>query len=160
MASRGQAQEASVMNILRVLNAIKNEGVNVEHLKQGARDVYSFGTDRYKAVLTVEPEKWFGIEFQLRHSRISYSINTDLYNLKDSRNIEFLREIEQDIVTLLRALMQGRIRVMYGKHPQVLIPSMDSYVHLKQGRFFMTKSSLSDPGKLKDIDKFEPLRLK
>lgn len=139
--------------ILKALDEIERQGVTISYKKsKSGEDTYTFGDERYKISVTVDPKHWLGLEFELHKSRIFYPINTDVYPIADLEHRWFADAIEKDIVDFLKAFKYGKAKIAYNSgRPMLIVPLKDEFVFMKQGRLLSPTSR----HKLEELDKIE-----
>ncbi|MDT7800399.1 MAG: hypothetical protein QOI78_3832 [Actinomycetota bacterium] len=100
----------------------------------------------WQATVTVEPQRWLGLEFEARDpvtgKRATYDIDTDLYDISKDEHHEFAEEIERDIIEFLDNLRKGvMLRGNDGSKFVLVFPLDGSYVRVVQGRFMTSGST-------------------
>jgi hypothetical protein len=103
----------------------------------------------WQAIVTVEPQRWLGLEFEARDpvtgKRTTYDIDTDLYDISQDKKREFAEEIERDIIEFLDNLRRGvMLRGNDGSKFVLVFPLNGSYVRVVQGRFMTSASTHAD----------------
>lgn len=120
--------------IIKAVNLF--DGSRLKEIDNG----YELREKNYRVEIQLAPPKWIGLEFYWHEGEkdeLGYQINTDLYDLSESRNELFANEIEDQIVDFLEILKEGRLLVGVKKHKEALIiPFKDDPVLLKRGRFW------------------------
>lgn len=139
------AQVAFEKQILRKVITLRLLGLCIDVLHRNNAKVYIISSGQCIVQLTVAPDTWLGLVFKLKHTRLFYQIDTDLYDIVAKGNQRFVQAVKNDILIFLQSLADGRLcagRVRSGA--AVIFPQADgSMVLLKQGRFFISKSHLS-----------------
>ncbi|MET8994328.1 hypothetical protein [Amycolatopsis sp. NPDC004169] len=115
----------------------------------GALSRWRLSGSTWQAVVTVEPRRWLGLEFEARDpvtgKRATYDIDTDLYDLSRDDQREFAEEIERDIVEFLDGLRRGAVlRGNDGTKFVLVFPLDGSYVRVVQGRGMTRASAHAD----------------
>ncbi|MET9259427.1 hypothetical protein [Amycolatopsis sp. NPDC004079] len=103
----------------------------------------------WQATVIVDPRRWLGVEFEARDpasgSRVTYDIDTDLYDISQERHREFAEEIERDIIEFLGNLRTGSmLRGTDGAKPVLVFPLDGSWVRVVRGRFWTSGSTHAD----------------
>lgn len=106
---------------------------------------WRLGGKTWHAIVTVEPDRWLGVEFEARDPvtgrRATYDIDTDLYDISREDQREFAGAIERDIIEFLGNLEKGAVlRGTDGVKFVLVFPLDGAYVRVVQGRF-LTKAS-------------------
>lgn len=87
-------------------------------------------------------ELLFTINSQDKHDSLHFSIDTDLYDISQTKYQNFGEEIEKDILSFLESLEKGSILVgTKGRRMAMIIPRDGGYILVKKGRF-LTSSRL------------------
>ncbi|WP_432855144.1 hypothetical protein ACQPXB_21745 [Amycolatopsis sp. CA-161197] len=115
----------------------------------GALSRWQLSGLNWKAIVTVEPQRWLGLEFETRNpvtgKRATYDIDTDLYDISKDENREFSEGIERDIIEFLDNLRKRVVlRGNDGKKFVLVFPLEGSYVRVVQGRFATSTSTHAD----------------
>ncbi|MFJ1765730.1 hypothetical protein ACIOD2_35760 [Amycolatopsis sp. NPDC088138] len=115
----------------------------------GALSRWRLSGSTWQAVVTVEPERWLGLEFEARDpvtgKRAGYDIDTDLYDIARDEQREFAEEIERDIIEFLDNLTSGVVLRGNDGSKFVLVFSLNgSHVRVVQGRFLTSASTHTD----------------
>ncbi|MFG1642923.1 hypothetical protein ACGFMK_21750 [Amycolatopsis sp. NPDC049252] len=115
----------------------------------GALSRWRLSGSTWEAVVTVEPRRWLGLEFEARDpvtgKRAGYDIDTDLYDIARDDQREFAEEIEHDIVEFLDNLRRGVVlRGNDGAKFVLVFPLNGSHVRVVQGRFLTRASTHAD----------------
>ncbi|GHG10440.1 MULTISPECIES: hypothetical protein [Amycolatopsis] len=116
----------------------------------------------WQAVVTVEPQRWLGLEFEARDpvtgKCATYDIDTDLYDLSRDDQREFAEEIERDIIEFLDDLRKGVVlRGNDGTKFVLVFPLNGSHVRVVQGRATTSASTHADLAKARKGGDFVPL---
>lgn len=132
---------------LRGLSA--DTGWTVATEETGTGSSWHLGGSTWNATVTVEPARWIGLEFELRDpstgKRVSYDIDTDLYDIGQDEQREFADEIESDIIEFLDNLRCGEVlRGSDGSKLVLVLPRGGSYVRVTSGRFITSTSTHSE----------------
>ncbi|WP_162834297.1 hypothetical protein [Amycolatopsis circi] len=103
----------------------------------------------WQATVLVDPQRWLGVEFAARDpasgKRVTYDIDTDLYNISQDKYFEFAGEIESDIIEFLGNLRNGSMLSGNDGTKFVLVFPLDgSWVRVVQGRFMTSASTHAD----------------
>lgn len=119
--------------------------------------------DNFKIEAEINPPEWIGLEFHWKtddkDKGLSYSINTDLYNLDDPANYEFAEEIVDDMIEFLRIINDGTLLVgkMRGR-PAMVIPYKEHPVLIRKILWSVsTQKSISNIEKTVSKGKFQPI---
>ena len=115
----------------------------------GALSRWRLSGSTWQAVVTVEPQRWLGLEFEARDpvtgKRATYDIDTDLYDISRDDQREFAEEIERDIIEFLDDLRRGVVlRGNDGTKFVLVFPLDGSYVRVVQGRVMTSASTHAD----------------
>ncbi|WP_233223941.1 hypothetical protein [Amycolatopsis sp. CA-128772] len=103
----------------------------------------------WEATVIVEPGRWLGLEFEARDPssgrRVTYDIDTDLYDISRDDQRESAAGIERDIIEFLGHLRAGAVLRGTGGPKVVLVFPLDgAYVRVVRGRFMTGASSHAD----------------
>jgi hypothetical protein len=114
--------------------------------ESGALSRWRLNGSTWQAVVTVEPQRWLGLEFEARDpvtgKRTTYDIDTDLYDISQDDHREFAEEIERDIIEFIDNLRKGlMLRGNDGSKFVLVFPVNGSYVRVVQGRFTASAST-------------------
>jgi hypothetical protein len=114
--------------------------------ESGALSRWRLNGSTWQAVVTVEPQRWLGLEFEARDpvtgKRTTYDIDTDLYDISQDDHREFAEEIERDIIEFIDNLRKGlMLRGNDGSKFVLVFPLNGSYVRVVQGRFTASAST-------------------
>jgi hypothetical protein len=134
-----------LLAFLRELQATSGWTVVVTD-ETGALSRWRLSGSTWHATVTVEPQRWLGLEFEARHPatgrRTTYDIDTDLYDIAQDEHREFAAEIEHDIIELLADLREGAVlRRTDGPKFVLVFPLGGSSVRVVQGRFVTSAST-------------------
>ncbi|MFJ9780203.1 hypothetical protein ACIRSS_11505 [Amycolatopsis sp. NPDC101161] len=99
----------------------------------------------WRATVVVEP-RWLGLEFEARDpvtgKRVTYDIDTDLYDISRDEQRAFADEIERDIIEFLGNLRgEVLLRGTDGAKLVLVFPLDGSYVRVVRGRFWTSAST-------------------
>ena len=99
----------------------------------------------WQATVVVEP-RWLGLEFEARDpvtgKRVTYDIDTDLYDISRDDQRAFADEIERDIIEFLGNLRgEVLLRGTDGAKLVLVFPLGGSYVRVVRGRFWTSAST-------------------
>ncbi len=147
-------------------------GIAVSHVCDRDGESYSLAGNGFTAKITLCPNRWLGICFEvldpLGNRIISYDIDTDNYDISQAIHQPFLEEIEDEIVRLLDNLLQGNILIGNDRkgRPSVIIPSLDGFDLFQSKNFFglsfESRKHLPSREELVafvSLDQFRPLRV-
>ncbi|GAA1033782.1 hypothetical protein ABT279_18880 [Amycolatopsis sp. NPDC000673] len=103
----------------------------------------------WQATVIVDPQRWLGMEFEARDpasgKRVTYDIDTDLYDISQERHREFAGDIERDIIEFLGNLRKGSmLRGTDGTKLVLVFPLDGSWVRVVRGRFLTSGSTHAD----------------
>lgn len=148
--------------LVKSIDALKDRGVFVKHITEKDSDVYMIKGQNYQAEVIINPKKWIGMNFNVSEGgegkNLTYSLDTDLYNISDLQHREFAKEIENDIASFLKLL--GEKRIMKGTvngRPSLVVPEKDGYSLIKAGRLFTSKKYIKS-SRAEDLNKtLEPV---
>ncbi|MFB9927632.1 hypothetical protein ACFFRC_23210 [Amycolatopsis halotolerans] len=103
----------------------------------------------WQATVIVDPRRWLGVEFEARDpasgKRVTYDIDTDLYDISQESHREFAEEIERDIIEFLGNLRTGSmLRGTDGTKLVLVFPLDGSWVRVVRGRFWTSGSTHAD----------------
>jgi hypothetical protein len=106
---------------------------------------WRLGGSTWQATVDVDPRRWLGMAFETwdprTGRRVTYDIDTDLYDISRDEQREFAEEIERDILEFLDNLRKGLLLRGHDRSKFVLVFPLDgSWVRVVQGRF-MTRVS-------------------
>ncbi|GHG14287.1 hypothetical protein GCM10017567_35010 [Amycolatopsis bullii] len=115
----------------------------------GALSRWRLSGSTWQATVTVEPQRWLGLEFEARDpvtgKRTTYDLDTDLYDISKDEQREFAEEIERDIIEFLDNLRKGvMLRGNDGSKFILVFPLNGSYVRVVQGRLTTSASTHAD----------------
>ncbi|WP_410644707.1 hypothetical protein [Amycolatopsis sp. lyj-346] len=115
----------------------------------GASSRWQLSGSTWQATVTVQPQRWLGLEFEARDpvtgKRATYDIDTDLYDISRDDQREFAEEIERDIIEFLDDLRRGVVlRGNDGTKFVLIFPLDGSYVRVVQGRVMTSASTHVD----------------
>lgn len=120
---------------------------------------YSVETSKWKLKVTLDTDKWVGLEFDLlgeNKDKLTYSFDTDSYNLEI--NQELADGIMQDISSFIEVLTSNSIRVGSFKGGEaMLIPESDGYVLVKKGWFFISTKNYDSKSAATKFGNFKSL---
>ncbi|MEU4674695.1 hypothetical protein AB0F91_43805 [Amycolatopsis sp. NPDC023774] len=138
-----------LLEFLEELQATTRWAVTAANAEVGALSRWQLSGLNWRAIVTVEPHRWLGLEFETRDpvtgKRATYDIDTDLYDISKDDNREFSDEIERDIIEFLDNLRKGAVlRGNEGKKFVLVFPREGSYVRVIQGRFASGASTHAD----------------
>jgi hypothetical protein len=128
----------------------------------GASSRWQLSGSTWQATVTVEPQRWLGLEFEARDpvtgKRATYDIDTDLYDISKDEHREFAEEIERDIIEFLdnlrkRAMLRGND----GSKFVLVFPLSGSYVRVVEGRFMTSASTHVDLGAARTGGDYAPV---
>lgn len=114
--------------------------------ESGALTRWRLNGSTWHAIVTVEPQRWLGLEFEARDpvtgKRATYGIDTDLYDISQDDQLEFAEGIERDIIEFIDNLRNGvMLRGNDGSTFVLVFPLNGSYVRVVQGRFATSAST-------------------
>lgn len=103
----------------------------------------------WQATVIVDPQRWLGVEFEVQDpasgKRVTYDIDTDLYDISQESQREFAAEIECDIIEFLGNLRKGSmLRGTDGTNLVLVFPLDGSWVRVVRGRFLTSGSTHAD----------------
>ncbi|HMS23087.1 MAG TPA: hypothetical protein PKA38_04990 [Candidatus Levybacteria bacterium] len=136
---------------------------NVKVLENGTEDrIFSVDSEKYRFTITLNPNRWIGLEFDLldsdKKSLLNFTIDTDIYPISDSKYNSFASGIEKNIGEFLNALANRRIKIGRIKEkPAMIIPQDDGYLLIKKIWIFTTKKLYMELSKIESKGKFYPL---
>ncbi|MGW7535346.1 hypothetical protein [Amycolatopsis sp. NPDC054798] len=109
----------------------------------------------WQATVIVDPRRWLGLEFAAQDpetgKRVTYDIDTDLYDISQDSQREFAAEIERDIVEFLGNLRSGSmLRGTDEAKPVLVFPLDGSWVRVVRGRFWTSASTHADVAKARE----------
>lgn len=110
-----------------------------------------------------ESSKWIGLTFYINKDskhELQYSIDTDLYDLSDPSNEEFVTEIINDITDFLKNLADNEILINErARKPEMIVPLHGGFMLIKKGLFSITyKRVLRNKSEIKNIKDFTRLQ--
>jgi len=128
----------------------------------GALSRWRLSGSTWQATVTVEPQRWLGLEFEARDpvtgKRATYDIDTDLYDISRDDLREFAEEIERDIIEFLDDLRTGVVlRGNDGSKFVLVFPLDGSYVRVVRGRGMTRASTHADPAAARRGGDYVPL---
>lgn len=131
-------------------------------IKQRTKDeiaIIDISKNNYKVEIIINPHNWLGLEFDLfatnNQVQFSHAINTDLYPISKPKYYEFAKEIEDEILNFLDALINHRIIVgTINNKTTIIIPKGNKYFLISKGRFLSTGSYYK---KIEDINNFKEI---
>lgn len=158
--------------ILRRMEEIAARGVPLSRVGDQKGDTYLLEGEEFRARITVDPDAWLGISLEILDplgGRLhSYDIDTDNYKISDPGHESFAAEVEDEIVRLLDALVQGRILIGHDRkgRPSVILPGLEGFGLIQKKSLLgvsyeSMKHRLSDEelAALVRLDDFRPLRV-
>lgn len=128
--------------LAKILSQMEKDGFSVQERRSRRGVIYVLRGKNASVEITVE-KKWISLDFVLVDSKISYSINSDVYDITAPEHKEFAAEIETDILDFLSNLKDGKIKIAYRKgRPLLLLLASDGPVLLKDGRFIASATHI------------------
>lgn len=128
----------------------------------GALPRWRLSGSTWQAVVTVEPQRWLGLEFEARDpvtgKRATYDIDTDLYDIARDDQREFAEAVERDIIEFLDGLRRGVVlRGNDGRKFVLVFPLDGSYVRVVRGRAMTSASTHADLAAARKSGDYVPL---
>ena len=135
--------------VLDHIQMLKEAGAKItEEKRDGYHRIYIKG-DKLKVEITISPNDWLGFELQVESNGIyiTYSSDTDLYDINHPEYSSLVKAVEDEIVRFLDALRDNEAKLGVIKRKTVLLfPASDGFTVITKGRF-ITKIQ-----KLKNVD--------
>jgi hypothetical protein len=156
--------EAMGDRIVAAIDRLRTLGATVQSREEKGAAVYELTGDGYHVKVVIDAGSGLALEFTVDRAEASpeltYSIDTDLYDVTDPDQQWFVTEIEDDIVALLAALADGRIKVERKKGRTVaVLPSSSEYVRVERGRLLTSQRRYEHEQDAEAGGTFRPLRL-
>lgn len=104
---------------------------------------WQIGGSTWEATVTVDPKRWFVLEFEARdpvtNRAAKYDIDTDLYDISRPQHNDFANAIVNEIIEFLCNLKNGDMLRGHDSSKMVIVFPLDGfYVRVVRGRFVTT----------------------
>ncbi len=149
-----------VQEIMQKVKNLEKTGLDVNYKK--AANSYETKGKNFRIKLTIDPEKWLGLEFYLldQNSKLvlTYDIDTDLYDISKPEQRVFRKDTARNIIIFLDSLINREIMIGEVKRrPAMIVPNQGGYLLITKGRLLTKGSQYKDIEKIKHKESFSPL---
>jgi hypothetical protein len=147
--------------ILRTINEIKQQPSGMIITNRNEME-FNIVRDQLVCRITVNPERELAANLQILGAdglpEIEYSIDTDLYDIKNPDYWRFAQDVEEDIVALIEAIKSHELLYMKrALKSYLVVPAHDSVVLVKQGRYFGSKTQYKSLEEINNLNNFKPI---
>lgn len=147
------------------ISLLDRDGIKFQNRSIGERTESVYGSERYDLKIYIDPKTILQLNFSLKDStgrtRLSYDIDTDLYDLRSPDNQRFAHDIEDAIAHFLSSLREQKIMVEDKQGRMAMIfPEGQGYRLITRGRFFTKSQTVKNKEKVLAGGSFKPLELR